>query len=221
MVDILQPPSSAVGGCLTSYRRFGCTFAFYSPFFTSGDNQKCLLTLLNVPWEDKPPELRTTLLNVGEDGEGGIWASPIFLGETGGRKPVSHPSGCKLSDSGQDPPRCWPEFPHPKGEVSGGSGWSLRTRLSSSPRLAREVWSAAPASCCGFTMRCKDTHLPGLPFPPGWRSWLSAELAAPAASRSRRVKGSGCHFPQPRPVTPLITARKSGAQEVGMRCPWV
>lgn len=161
MVDILQPPSSAVGGCLTCYRRFGCTPAFYSPLFTSGDNQKCLLTLLNVPWEDKPPELRTTLLNVGEDGEGGI-----FLGETGGRKPVSHPSGCKLSDSGQDPPRCRPEFPHPKGEVSGGSGWSLRTRLSGSPRLAREVWSAAPAACCGFTMRCKDTHLPGLPFPP-------------------------------------------------------
>ena len=90
----------------------------------------------------------------------------IFLGETGGRKPVSHPSGCKLSDSGQDPPRCRPEFPHPKGEVSGGSGWSLRTRLSGSPRLNREVWSAAPAACCGFTTRCKDTHLPGLPFPP-------------------------------------------------------
>lgn len=57
--------------------------------------------------------------------------------------------------------------------------------------------------------------------PTGCRSWLSAELAAPAASRSRRVKGCGCHFPQPRPVTPLITARKSGAQEVGTRCPWV
>lgn len=59
------------------------------------------------------------------------------------------------------------------------------------------------------------------PFPPGWRSRLSAELAAPAASHSRRVKGSGCHFPQLRPVTPLITARKSGPQEVGTRCPWV